>query len=860
VGASQGTVYLVFRNFRGGGTGSQPGGIYIFKSTNGGNSFSPAGSNLANSLVVGEGLYNVQGAWVCVGPDHAVYVFWLDQSAGAGTPNLVKMRKSTNQGATFGAAVTVATLNETGVNGDLSLTGGFRSSCFAQAVVNPVSGHIYVVYPDDPAPLASGDGADIYFKMSTDGGNTWSAAVRVNDDTTLNEQFMPVIAVKPDGTGLFIAWYDRRRDTGNYLIERWGVVASVSGSTVTFGTNFRISPQFPVVVGQDSVINATYMGDYDQAVADNSFYYTTWSDNRLGNSFHAHEPDARFAKIPVGGPGPIVDFVSATLGGSNLNGQIDPNECNTLIVTIQNNGGLPATAVTATLATTTPGVTITGNTSDYPNLAPGTTAANATLFEVSSDPTLPCGSTVNFALTLAYAGGSDTLEFSLTARVNDYVVTESTGAIDPGTTDIGNHCDDCYATISLPFPVALYGQTFNSVTPTSNGNLIFGTPNAGYANFCLPASGFTATIFAHWDDLRTDGTGNGIFTSVTGVAPNRVFNIEWRAAYYSAPTSPVNFEVRLYENSASFDVIYGTVTQSGASSTEGVQKDTTSFTQYRCNAGGLVSGLKTTYSLPGCLPGLGPCGPVICDPDTTPPYLRCPGQITSNADPTCHAAVPNILRNVIVVDNCTGVVTLVQSPAAGTVVGLGANNIVVVATDAASNTSTCTTAFVVLDTSLRITCPGSITVTNTPGLCGANVSYTVTASDNCSTVGIVSTPPSGSFFPVGATTVTAIATNTAGNAVSCSFTVRVVDGEPPRITCPAPVTKTTNKCALNVTYPAPTATDNCAVSYVTSTPPSGSSFPIGTNLVTCTAVDVSGNSVTCTFPVIVRKSGGKPCR
>jgi hypothetical protein len=41
------------------------------------------------------------------------------------------------------------------------------------------------------------------------------------------------------------------------------------------------------------------MGDYDQATADNSYFYTTWGDNRLGDAVHVNQPDVRFAKIPV---------------------------------------------------------------------------------------------------------------------------------------------------------------------------------------------------------------------------------------------------------------------------------------------------------------------------------------------------------------------------------------------------------------------------------------------------------------------------------------------------------------------------------------------------------------------------------
>ena len=81
-----------------------------------------------------------------------------------------------------------------------------------------------------------------------------------------------------------------------------------------------------------------------------------------------------------------------------------------------------------------------------------------------------------------------------------------------------------------------------------------------------------------------------------------------------------------------------------------------------------------------------------------------------------------------------------------------------------------------------ITCPGNITMNNDPGECGAIVSFSVTATDNCSAnVSIDVQPASGSFFPVGVTTVTATATDDAGNTSTCSFTVTVNDVEPPVI-------------------------------------------------------------------------------
>jgi probable HAF family extracellular repeat protein len=84
--------------------------------------------------------------------------------------------------------------------------------------------------------------------------------------------------------------------------------------------------------------------------------------------------------------------------------------------------------------------------------------------------------------------------------------------------------------------------------------------------------------------------------------------------------------------------------------------------------------------------------------DTTAPMLACPGAINLSAGAGCQAAVPDLLANLNVRDNCTprAQLILTQVPSAGTLVSTGSHLITVSATDAATNTSTCTT---VLDVS-----------------------------------------------------------------------------------------------------------------------------------------------------------------
>jgi hypothetical protein len=215
--------------------------------------------------------------------------------------------------------------------------------------------------------------------------------------------------------------------------------------------------------------------------------------------------------------------------------------------------------------------------------------------------------------------------------LTDYVITASSGAqIVPGTEDIGNHCnlDGCTTGINLPFPFTLYDRTFTSAYVDTAGTLGF-LGNQGYdISECLPQDdpqNLNFGILAYWDYVQTDGdcpTGPcGIYTSVSGSVPNRVFNIEWRARKYRSVGNydPVNFEVRLHENSTTFEVIYGVVSNGAVDVTSGVQRDTGSrYTQYACHAAGSITqGLKLTYTLPAGCPQSTPVPPSSTPAPTT---------------------------------------------------------------------------------------------------------------------------------------------------------------------------------------------------------------------------------------------------
>jgi hypothetical protein len=195
----------------------------------------------------------------------------------------------------------------------------------------------------------------------------------------------------------------------------------------------------------------------------------------------------------------------------------------------------------------------------------------------------------------------------------NYTVTQQSGAsIVPGTQDIGNHCELCITPYTLPFPLRLYDRTFTRALVGNNGAVGFVANQNFSVNQCLPPTDppmFNYAILPFWGEVRTDGygitcpSGCGIFTSLTGSAPNRTLHMEWRGSrFYNGTFHYVNFELRLFESSPNFEVIYGVVRENEGDVTVGVQRDTGSrFTQYACDMpGSITQGLKLTFALPSC--------------------------------------------------------------------------------------------------------------------------------------------------------------------------------------------------------------------------------------------------------------------
>jgi len=129
-------------------------------------------------------------------------------------------------------------------------------------------------------------------------------------------------------------------------------------------------------------------------------------------------------------PAPFLEAgtVATTAVGGDGDNFVEPGESGMLTIPLTNVGGATALGVTATLTTSTPGVTITSATSNYPNIGSnGQSANNVTPFAFTLANTAPCVLVIDFKLTVNVANSNEspqTLAFKVqTGEVNSTVIS-----------------------------------------------------------------------------------------------------------------------------------------------------------------------------------------------------------------------------------------------------------------------------------------------------------------------------------------------------------------------------------------------------------------------------------------------------
>jgi Divergent InlB B-repeat domain len=223
----------------------------------------------------------------------------FENGGGVGNPGQQNlMFKSTDGGVTFTPPGTAAIPGTFTIAGDTSCSNAYfpkiqpiwRQTGYGIPAVGPGGVVIY----DYAAHGAGADEADVFYVRSTDNGTTWSAPVRLNTDSSGKEQWMPSLSITPSGV-VVASWYDRRNTTDGVNYQRFYRVSVDNGAT--WGGDQAGTPLIPQPNQPDPNVQACYAGDYNNPTSNNSFVYDSWTDGRVSIGGNGPQQDVFAATI-----------------------------------------------------------------------------------------------------------------------------------------------------------------------------------------------------------------------------------------------------------------------------------------------------------------------------------------------------------------------------------------------------------------------------------------------------------------------------------------------------------------------------------------------------------------------------------
>jgi len=247
-----------------------------------------------------------------------VFYFWP-----ATDGKTILVRKSTNGGTSFNAAVTVANTQD-GYDFNIPAMETRRAFIYASADADLSNGafanSIYAAWTDTTAPesaTAANNHGRIQVGFSRDGGATWTVRTpHETADASTVDRFHPWVGVGPDGK-VYVMFYDTRRSPTRVGVDVFYAVSSDGGNT--WATPVRLTS-----VLSPQIDDTFEWGDYNGLDVVGSQLISIFTDNRNEGGLAADSADVYAAGVQIGGgPGntpPTVTITAPANGASVAQG------------------------------------------------------------------------------------------------------------------------------------------------------------------------------------------------------------------------------------------------------------------------------------------------------------------------------------------------------------------------------------------------------------------------------------------------------------------------------------------------------------------------------------------------------------
>jgi len=447
--------------------------------------------------------------------------------------------KSTNGGASFSAPTRIATSFgsfQFAVPADASrqLLIYTTGAAYRTGSLN----NVYVAWDDlsGDAGCTSGGGpgtnasstckSRIFFSRSTDGGATWSAPVKINNQSGLNDQFFPWLVVDDSNGKLALAYYDSVGDSTRASTNLYYQSSIDNGLTWSAPFKVTTASTNETTAGADS---GNQYGDYIGLDGISNLYFPSWTDRRSGGSEEiwtaaiqdtTSTSDFTIAASPTstsiaqGGSGNVTISTTVSGGFNNavaLSASGQPSGTTvafnpTSIAAPGAGSSTMSITVGASTATGTYPITVTGTGGSTTHNTTVTLTVTASGFSISASPT---------AVTVAQGGsGNSTISTTAQGTFNSAIALSASGQptgvtvafnptsiAAPGTGSSTMSITVAASTVAGTYPITVTGTGGSTTHNTTVTLTVTGT------DFTIAASPTSTTI--------TQGTAGNVTISTT---------------------------------------------------------------------------------------------------------------------------------------------------------------------------------------------------------------------------------------------------------------------------------------------------------------------------------------------------------